>query len=49
MAQGLECLPAGLVWQATQLAQAPGNTLPTGFAALDAALPGGGWRVTPTS
>ena len=43
MAQGLECLPAGLVWQATQLAQAPGNTLPTGFAALDAALPGGGW------
>ena len=43
MAQGLECLPAGLVWQATQLAQAPGKTLPTGFAVLDAALPGGGW------
>lgn len=43
MAQGLECLPAGLVWQATQLAQASGNTLPTGFAALDAELPGGGW------
>ncbi len=43
MAQILERLPAGLVWQATQLAQAPGKTLPTGFAALDAELPGGGW------
>ena len=43
MAQVLERLPAGLVWQGSQLAQPPGTTLPSGFSALDAALPGGGW------
>jgi protein ImuA len=31
------------VWCADQLAQAPLRTLPTGHAALDAQLPGGGW------
>lgn len=36
-------LPAGSVWQASRLAQAGGAVLPTGFAALDAELPGGGW------
>ncbi|ENO84670.1 translesion DNA synthesis-associated protein ImuA [Thauera linaloolentis] len=43
MAQALENLPAGLVWQGSHLARPPGNTLPTGFPALDAELPGGGW------
>jgi protein ImuA len=39
----LAALPPGLVWQADRLAR-PGETgLPTGFAALDAQLPGGGW------
>ncbi|MCK6410356.1 MAG: translesion DNA synthesis-associated protein ImuA [Thauera sp.] len=36
-------LPAGSVWPASRLAQPPGPVLPTGFAALDAELPGGGW------
>lgn len=31
------------VWRAHQLAPAPYPTRPTGWAALDAALPGGGW------
>lgn len=39
----LERLPAGLVWQGTRLADAQGATLHTGFAELDAELPGGGW------
>lgn len=43
MAQLLEKLPAGLVWQGSHLAQPPGDILPTGFPALDAELPGGGW------
>lgn len=36
-------LPAGSVWPASRLAQAAGPVYPTGFAALDAELPGGGW------
>jgi cell division inhibitor SulA/protein ImuA len=36
-------LPAGSVWPASRLAQAAGPVLSTGFAALDAELPGGGW------
>ncbi len=36
-------LPAGSVWQADRIAQHPGTARPTGFSALDAALPGGGW------
>ena len=36
-------LPAGSVWQASRLAGAAGAVLPTGFSALDAELPGGGW------
>jgi hypothetical protein len=31
------------VWRGDQLAPAGGETLPTGFATLDAELPGGGW------
>lgn len=33
------------LWSADELAAAPGVTHPTGFAALDAELPGGGWPV----
>lgn len=36
-------LPAGSVWQASQLAHGQGAVHPSGFARLDAALPGGGW------
>ncbi len=36
-------LPAGRVWQADRFAQRPGAVVPTGFAVLDAELPGGGW------
>ena len=36
-------LPAGRVWQASRLAHAGAAALPTGFATLDAELPGGGW------
>ncbi|WP_418646629.1 translesion DNA synthesis-associated protein ImuA [Thauera butanivorans] len=43
MAQLLENLPAGLVWQGSHLARPPGGILPTGFPVLDAELPGGGW------
>jgi cell division inhibitor SulA/protein ImuA len=39
----LGLLPPGLVWQADRLARTPGAGMPTGFAALDAQLPGGGW------
>ncbi|MCK9260153.1 MAG: translesion DNA synthesis-associated protein ImuA [Azoarcus sp.] len=39
----LATLPAGLVWQGRQLAHQNGPVLPTGHAALDAELPGGGW------
>ena len=31
------------VWQGTEIAQATGKVVPSGFAALDAELPGGGW------
>jgi protein ImuA len=31
------------VWRGRELAQAPDRTLPTGHAALDTQLPGGGW------
>ena len=34
--------PAAL-WRADQLARSPGPTCPSGFARLDAELPGGGW------
>ena len=33
------------VWRANELAGGAGQTVPTGHAALDAALPGGGWPV----
>lgn len=36
-------LPAGSVWRASHLAQSGGETCSTGFEALDAELPGGGW------
>lgn len=39
----LKSLPAGLVWQADRLASPAKPGLPTGFPALDAVLPGGGW------
>ncbi|MBN8441695.1 MAG: translesion DNA synthesis-associated protein ImuA [Thauera sp.] len=39
----LATLPAGAVWHASQLAHGSGPVLPSGFAALDAELPGGGW------
>ena len=43
LANALAKLPAGSVWQANQLAQGRARVLPSGFAELDAALPGGGW------
>lgn len=39
----LATLPPGLVWQADRLAGSAAPGLPTGFAALDSQLPGGGW------
>jgi hypothetical protein len=39
----LAALPPGLVWQADRMAHGAAPGLPTGFAALDAQLPGGGW------
>lgn len=36
-------LPPGLVWRADSFASAPKKVWPTGYAALDAELPGGGW------
>ncbi len=39
----LAALPPGLVWQADRLARPAEAGMPTGFAALDAQLPGGGW------
>lgn len=41
--RALAGLPPGLVWQASRLAQQQGPVLGTGFAELDAELPGGGW------
>ena len=43
MSAALQALPAGLVWTGEQFAHPPAAGLPTGFAALDAQLPGGGW------
>lgn len=39
----LAALPPGLVWQADRLAHPTEAGMATGFAALDALLPGGGW------
>ncbi|THF58060.1 translesion DNA synthesis-associated protein ImuA [Pseudothauera rhizosphaerae] len=39
----LAALPPCLVWQADRLAGSAAAGLPTGFAELDAQLPGGGW------
>lgn len=39
----LAALPPGLVWQADRLARPADAGMPTGFAALDVQLPGGGW------
>lgn len=39
----LAALPPGLVWQAHRLVRPAEAGMPTGFAALDAQLPGGGW------
>ncbi|MBI1907432.1 MAG: translesion DNA synthesis-associated protein ImuA [Rhodocyclales bacterium] len=36
-------LPPGLVWRADSFAHVTEKTWPTGYAALDAELPGGGW------
>ncbi len=39
----LDQLPAGLVWRGARFAGTPPAGRPSGFAALDAVLPGGGW------
>ncbi|MBS0545027.1 MAG: translesion DNA synthesis-associated protein ImuA [Proteobacteria bacterium] len=39
----LATLPGGSVWQASRLAHGNGPVLSSGFDALDAELPGGGW------
>ncbi|MCB1916565.1 MAG: translesion DNA synthesis-associated protein ImuA [Rhodocyclaceae bacterium] len=39
----LDQLPAGLVWRGARFAAPPPSGRPSGFAALDAVLPGGGW------
>lgn len=45
-AASLDALAArALVWRGDALAAAPLPGIPTGFAALDAAIPGGGWPV----
>lgn len=43
LGEALASLPAGSVWQASRLARSQGPVLSSGFAELDAALPGGGW------
>lgn len=40
-----QLLERGSLWCANTLADAAGATMPTGFDALDAQLPGGGWPV----
>ncbi len=42
-AEGLASLPPDLVWKAGTLARPAHKGWPTGFPALDAALPGAGW------
>ncbi len=39
----LDQLPAGLVWRGARVAGTPPAGRPSGFSALDAVLPGGGW------
>ena len=40
------CLPAGQpIWRGDELGAADAAVVPTGHAALDAQLPGGGWPV----
>ncbi len=43
MSAVLHALPAGLVWTGEHFARPAAAGLPSGFAALDAQLPGGGW------
>ncbi|MDX5444974.1 MAG: translesion DNA synthesis-associated protein ImuA [Zoogloeaceae bacterium] len=43
MSAALHALPAGLVWTGEQFSRPAEAGLATGFAALDAQLPGGGW------
>lgn len=43
MSAALHALPAGLVWTGGHFSRPAAAGLPTGFAALDAQLPGGGW------
>lgn len=43
MSAALHALPAGLVWTGEQFSRPAAAGLPTGFAALDAQLPSGGW------
>lgn len=43
MSAALHALPAGLVWTGEQFSRPAAAGLPTGFDALDAQLPGGGW------
>lgn len=42
-AVSLDALPPELVWRADRIAHSTTPVEPTGFAALDAELPGGGW------
>lgn len=39
----LDALPAGSIWQASRIADHADTCHPSGFAALDRELPGGGW------
>lgn len=43
LAQGLSTAAGGMVWRGDDLLQPAGPVLPSGHAALDAQLPGGGW------
>jgi protein ImuA len=43
MSAALHAFPDARVWTGRQFARPPAPGLPTGFAALDAQLPGGGW------
>ncbi|MCR5866151.1 MULTISPECIES: translesion DNA synthesis-associated protein ImuA [Aquincola] len=41
--RGLPALDPALLWRGDAMAQAGGHTVPSGYPALDAELPGGGW------
>lgn len=41
--RGLPVFDPALLWRADEMAAAGGRTLPSGYPALDAQLPGGGW------